>query len=90
MDDLVFWESTPKEVHLLLREIVEEKTRESRAASLRAGLVAAAIYNVHRKPGARALRAEDFIREPPKLLTASQMEVQMDAWMASVNRGEPA
>lgn len=52
----------------MLREIYEMESRRERAATLRAGLIAAAIYNVHRKKGTKAFKASDFIREPVKIV----------------------
>jgi hypothetical protein len=81
----VFWRSTPAEVGALLEAIAERDAARERAANLRAGLVAAAVYNVHRRKGAQPIRPEDFLREEPKVLTPEEMEQMMDGWMLTHN-----
>lgn len=62
--DELYWRSTPLEVGALLDQIVDLESRRERAAALRAGLVASAVYNVHRRKGAKALKPSDFVAGP--------------------------
>lgn len=59
-----FWASTPKRVDAFL---VAAEDNERRLDN-RAGVIAAAIVNVNRKKGTRALKPEDFFKraEAPK------------------------
>jgi hypothetical protein len=59
---------------------------EAKAATLRAGLVAAAIYNVNRRKGAKPVKASDFVKEPPKPITADEMAAVFKSWAQSHNR----
>jgi hypothetical protein len=52
---------------------------------LRAGLIAAAVYNVNRKKGARMLQASDFVVMPDDFLAPEDAASYMDAWAASQN-----
>lgn len=53
---------------------------------LRAGLIAASIYNVNRKKGSRAFQPDDFIRKPPKLLSPEQMYREFSRWAKTTNQ----
>lgn len=70
----------------LLEEIGARERQRQKADSLRAGLIAAAIYNVNRKRGSRALTASDFVEEEPVILSAEQMEAEFARWAKAVNR----
>jgi hypothetical protein len=74
------------ELRALLRQIEKRRVSEEKAAVLRSGLVAATVYNVHRKKGSRAAKPTDFIRQEARVLSPEEMERQMDAWARSVNR----
>jgi len=69
----------------LVKEIVAVEARRERSAALRAGLVASAIYNVHRKKGARTLKPTDFIRTEPKTLSPQAMREELIAWARDIN-----
>jgi hypothetical protein len=87
--DEVYWRSTPTEAGALLDELVDLEARRERNAMLRAGLVAAAVYNVHRKAGSRAFRAEDFVRkerEEAQEVTPAQMRAWLLSWAERQNR----
>lgn len=85
VDDDLFWDTTPTETALVLREIEKREMEREKSAILRAGLITAATYNVHRKKGARALQPKDFIREPTRVLTPDQMEKVLDRWASRSN-----
>ena len=54
-----------------------------KAAVLRAGLVAATVYNVNRKKGNRAAKPSDYLRKEAVILSPGQMEREMDTWASS-------
>lgn len=60
---------------------------EQAAANQRAGLITAAIYNVHRKKGKRPLQAKDFFKAPPKIVSPEEMEAALDSWLERHNAG---
>lgn len=62
------------------------RVEQDRAATLRAGLVAATIVNVHRRKGSRLVQPGDFIREAPKAEDYMDVETAksfMDRWAVS-------
>lgn len=64
-----------------------------RAKYLRAGLVAATIVNVNRKPGRPLVRPGDFIRERPRpedFLNVEQARALLDTWAEEQNKTEAA
>jgi hypothetical protein len=66
MSDDLYWRLTPVETGALLDEIVALESRRERSRDLRAGLVAASIYNTTpRKPGSpnarKVYQPEDFV-----------------------------
>jgi hypothetical protein len=69
---------------------VDRESRRERAAVLRAGLVASAVYNVHRGKNQRPIHPNDFLRDETKqsvrILPPEQMVSTMDQWMRQVNR----
>lgn len=71
----------------VLRVKAERERQRERQAALRAGLVASAIYNVHRKRGQRALRPSDFVRGERKYMTVEEARRYMDAWAREHNKG---
>lgn len=74
------------ETNSLLEAMVEKAQAEGKAATLRAGLIAAAVYNVNRKKGAYFLQPKDFLDEPPVLLDPETMEIHLDAWARTANK----
>lgn len=87
--DELYWQLTPPEIRALLEELAEREARQERNAALRAGLVAAAIYNVHRRKGTQALKPEDFVRperERVKILPAAEMAKRLQAWAEAHNK----
>jgi hypothetical protein len=69
-----------------VRAIIGFRRDEAKAATLRAGLVAAAVYNVNRRKGAKPIKATDFVREPPRPITADEMAALFKGWARSYNR----
>jgi hypothetical protein len=84
--DELYWRSTPYEVQQLVRAIVGFRQQDAKAATLRAGLVAAAIYNVNRRKGAKVIKPQDFVREPAKPVDPNQMAEVFKAWARAHNR----
>lgn len=84
--DELYWRLTPAETRALLRRIYRRREREAEAALLRAGLVAAAIYNVHRKRGKPPIMPRDFLPEEPKVVTPRQALMLFRAWAERHNR----
>lgn len=88
--DEVFWASTPLEVRVLVREVTETIKRRERAASLRAGLIAASIYNTTpQKDGGKVWHPEDFVYTPPRELTGPEMLEELRAWARVHNASLP-
>lgn len=80
----MFWELAPPEVEAIL----ERQNDLERARYLRAGLVAATIVNVHRKPGAPLVKPGDFIRERPRpedYMDVEEARVFLDRWAEMQN-----
>lgn len=72
---------------------MDRKYEATRAAYLRAGLVAATIINVNRRKGARLVQAKDFFKEPRKEgdhMSTAEAAAHLDRWAASVNRQQAA
>lgn len=84
--DAVFWGSTFVEVSKLMKEYAERRNDDQRAAIERAGIVAAAVYNVNRKKGARWIKPSDFIATRPHEVTPEQFATLMKGWARSHNR----
>lgn len=63
MPDRLYWRSDPAQLSVLLEELADRRKREAEAAILRAGIIAAAIYNTApgRKQGDRIWTPEDFL-----------------------------
>ena len=85
-DDL-YWQCTPPERQALLEALAQREERRERSATLRAGLVAAAVYNVHRKKGAKAIKPQDFVRQEKKteIVSPEEFARRMSAWADSHN-----
>jgi hypothetical protein len=81
LDQNIFWHSTPYEIRLVIKAITENRRADNEAAILRAGIVASAVYNVHRKKGAKAIEPKDFL--PQKPLTPEEQRQRMLAWAMS-------
>jgi hypothetical protein len=84
--DELYWRTTPYEVQQVVRAIVANKRDEHKAATLRAGLVAAAIYNTNRRKGTRPVKPQDFVREGPKKMSANEMAAIFKSWARAHNR----
>jgi len=83
--DEVFWRLTPQE----LLAMFERKREAERAAFLRAGLVAATIVNVNRRPGTRAVEAADFLQESRRAedyMNPAEGRRFMDQWVREQNK----
>jgi hypothetical protein len=83
--DELFWRSTPREAGRLLVEIADRMERDKKEALYRAAFVAAAIYNVNRKPGSPMLQPRDLIKEPPRIVTPEEMMRALDGWADAHN-----
>lgn len=90
--DELYWRSTPVEVGALLDAMDERESRQERAAILRAGLVASAVYNVHRKKGKPAVKPQDFIRKQHKVqvVKPSELRAKLAAFADAHNARERA
>lgn len=88
VDDSVFWASTPSEVRVLLDAYATVEQRRQRADYQRAGLIAAAVYNVHRKKGTPKLNPMDFwdFGGRAKNDTPDALRGAMLAWARAENR----
>lgn len=61
---------------------MQERTEaRERAATLRAGLVASAIYNVHRKKGTRPFAPEDFVKTPVQYVDGEELRDIVHSWL---------
>lgn len=81
----LFWALTYQEVGAWLKQ----RAAYERSANLRAGLVAATIANVHRRPGSPVVKASDFIRAPRKAsdyMSPKEAATFMQGWAQSVNQ----
>jgi hypothetical protein len=82
--DELFWRLTLREIEAVIDRHIEAE----RQRTLRAAFVAAAIYNVNRKKGAKIIQATDLIREPPKpedYMTVEESRAMLNAWAKSIN-----
>lgn len=80
----LFWDSTPQE----LGEIFKRKQSMEKESWLRAGLIAATIINVNRRPGAALVQPGDFIREERReedFMSVEDATKSMDRWAARMN-----
>jgi hypothetical protein len=66
--------------------IVEIRRNEQKSATLRAGLVAASVYNVHRRKGTKPVKPQDFIKEGPQVVSAQVMAAAFKSWAGAHNR----
>lgn len=62
---------------MLLKELEDRRQLEQRADTLRAGLVAAAVYNVHLKKGKPAVKPTDFLPREVKIVTPAEMAARI-------------
>jgi len=71
-----------------IEAVLRQKTAQVRAANMRAGLIAAAVYNnnPYRRKGSRVFRAADFLEEPSTRLDASEAVAFMDRWTTQQNK----
>ena len=84
--DELYWQCTPPEIEALLTALADRDEQQERSAVLRAGLVASAVYNVHRKKGSKALRPEDFLRKKRKILSPEEFADVMSTWADTHNQ----
>lgn len=66
-----------------IQAVVDQRIEANRAATLRAGLIAAMIVNVNRAPGTPLVHPEDFVAGPDEYLTPEEAADFMDRWAAS-------
>ena len=91
-DDL-YWRLTPPEARALLEALGEVEARRERASALRAGLVAAAIYNAQRaKRSDKVWQPKDFVQEAGEeksdvqILSPKAMAARLRAWAEAHNK----
>lgn len=73
---------------MLHEAITKRRKAEGRAASLRVGVIAAAIYNTAGKVSKKKLRPSDFVRSEPTDLGPDGFRERMLAWArANAARG---
>jgi hypothetical protein len=90
----MYWQLTPVETGALLDEIVAMESRRERNRDLRAGLVAACIYNTTpRKPGSpnasKVYQPTDFVgaeRTEPTIVSRDEMIRQLVTFAESHNK----
>lgn len=70
-----FWELTPADVMIA----IEAHERRERGAYWRAGLITAALINVHRDKGSRPAKPEDFVPRRQRQIRHEQTPEQMAA-----------
>jgi hypothetical protein len=80
----LIWELSIPEIET----VVQLKVEDDRAASLRAGLIAATILNVHRKKGTRVIQPQDFVRMPDDFMSPEAAQAYLDAWAISQGDGK--
>jgi len=69
-----------------IEAVVKLKVEDDRAATLRAGLIAATVLNVNRKKGTRLVQPTDFVSMPDDYLSPEQAASYMDAWANTTGR----
>lgn len=76
----------------MLEATTERRETQERQAARRAGLVASAVYNVHRKKGKRPLGPDDFVGtgEEPVITDRKKGREALLAWARSINQGKKA
>ena len=78
----MFWDLTLREVEAVLKRCIGH----ARDANLRAGLVAATIYNVNRRKGTRMLKPSDFLTQPVRHMSVGEARTFMDQWAEGQNQ----
>lgn len=78
----LFWELAIPEIEAVVDLYLESE----RAKTLRAGLVAATIQNVHRARGVPLVQPKDFLPAPREYLTPEQAAAFMDRWAEMMNQ----
>lgn len=71
---------------LLVKAFVERERHRGEGDTLRAGLIASAIYNTNRKKGGKIVKPHDFL--PKRQLTPEEQRQKMLAW-ATGKGGNP-
>lgn len=87
MPDAIFWASTPRELQVLVGEMVKregeiERTRQ-KAMDYRVRFIAAQIMNQWVPKGKKPYTADDFVK---KERSEDDMYAAMRSWAAKVNR----
>ncbi len=88
MPEDLYWRSTPRELCALLEQMTKRAKAESRAAMLRAGLIAAQIVNVNLAQGATPLRPDHWIPKEPVMLSADEMKQRIVGWASGRKRAD--
>jgi hypothetical protein len=84
--DTLYWRCTPPEIATLVKALTRRTNEERRFRILCHGLVAAAVYNVNSRKGARMIQPRDFLREPPKVVSPKQMFQALKSWADTANK----
>ena len=79
----LFWELSIPEVEA----VVERRVEEQRAQTLRAGLIAATILNVHRAKGQPLVQPQDFLADRDQFLSSEEAMAFMDRWAKAQSEG---
>jgi hypothetical protein len=73
-------------VRALVRAYTTRAEDAERAAIRRAGLVAAAVYNVHRSKRQKPITPDDFVKPRVRILTPTAAAERFRAFAAAHNR----
>ncbi|GAF67928.1 unnamed protein product [marine sediment metagenome] len=85
MPNELYWDSTREEVDAVFRQRADYDAAQNKAANLRAGLVAATLINIYRKPGARTVKPSDFVVQERQYMSPKEGRTFMDRWAATEN-----
>lgn len=67
-------------------EAIQKRQRFEREDSyMRAGIVASATINVHRRRGTRAVRPDDFVPKAPREVSRDQFKALLSGWAQQNN-----
>lgn len=88
MPEDLYWRSTPRELCALLEQMTKRAKAESRAANLRAGLIAAQIINVNLARGAAPVRPDHWIPKEPALVSPAELRQRIVGWASGGKRSD--
>jgi hypothetical protein len=85
IDDDTYWQCTPQETRLLFEAFGRRQSQLARAETLRAGLIAAAIYNVNRRRGTPVITPEDFLPRDQVTVSPEVAVSMFREWAQGIN-----